>query len=77
MIQTSPQTQIVFPVSGMTCTGCQSTVERALLATAGVVSAKADRIAGTATVVFDPERANVPQLIAAVLATGYGASAPR
>lgn len=41
-------------ISGMTCTGCSSSIEGALVALAGVRSASVDHVSGTAVVLLDP-----------------------
>jgi len=62
---------IKLPVSGMTCGGCARSVERKLTSVPGVSSAKVDLNEATATVEFDPDRAQVPSLIAAVEQLGF------
>ncbi|QPV61841.1 heavy-metal-associated domain-containing protein [Halosimplex litoreum] len=59
-------------VTGMSCGGCEQSVEDALEGVAGVESATADREAESATV--DGE-ADPDDLVAAVEAAGYEASA--
>jgi len=58
-------------ISGMTCSGCVSSVTRVLKAVPGVVDAQVTLTPGQATVEFDPERANATQLRAAVEDAGY------
>lgn len=41
-------------VSGMTCGGCERSVQKALTSRQGVASAKADHAAGVVAVEFDP-----------------------
>ena len=59
-------------VEGMSCSGCEQTVQEALLSVSGVESADVDRKAETATVEGD---ADVDELVAAVNDAGYSASA--
>ncbi|WP_135363090.1 heavy-metal-associated domain-containing protein [Halosimplex halophilum] len=59
-------------VTGMSCGGCEQSVEEALEGVAGVESASADREAETATVEGD---ADTDDLVAAVEDAGYEASA--
>ncbi|MUV61125.1 heavy metal-associated domain-containing protein [Halobacterium sp. CBA1126] len=59
-------------VEGMSCGGCESTVEDALEGVAGVDSASADRERDAATVEGD---ADPDALVAAVEDAGYDASA--
>ncbi|MGE5561573.1 MAG: heavy-metal-associated domain-containing protein [Chloroflexota bacterium] len=62
---------MVFKISGMTCSHCEQTVTSALRAVDGVSDATVSAKAGTATVTFDPVKASVPKLKAAVAAAGY------
>jgi copper chaperone CopZ len=63
----------VFAVQGMTCTGCEIGVERALRRVPGVVTANADYHSGTARVEYDPSRARPEDLVAAIRSLGYDA----
>ena len=60
------QTTLTLPVSGMTCSACQSHVERALRETPGVGHAEVNIMTHTARVTFDPQVARPEQLIQAV-----------
>jgi len=68
--------RITFPVAGMTCAACQSAVERALTRTDGVSAASVNLMLHAATVTFDPQRVDVPQLLDAVRDVGYDAAPP-
>ena len=46
--------KVQIKVSGMTCGGCERSVQNALTSRQGVASAKADRTAGVVSVEFDP-----------------------
>lgn len=46
--------KVSIKVSGMTCGGCERSVQNALTSRQGVSTAKADRTAGLVTVEFDP-----------------------
>jgi len=53
-------------VSGMTCGGCERSLQNALTSRQGVASAKADHVAGKVAVEFDPAliaRAGLEQAI--------------
>jgi len=63
-----PQT-VVLDVQNMTCELCPITVKKALDKVPGV--AKIDLAKKTATVKFDPERANVAALVKATTNAGY------
>jgi copper chaperone len=68
---------VTLPVSGMTCGGCARSVERKLSATAGVSKVQVNLDKALATVEFDPQRAKVPELIAAIEQLGYQVPAAR
>ena len=73
-----PQTRrVTFPVTGMTCAACQSTVERALTRTAGVSAASVNLMLHAATVTYDPARVDVTGLLDAVRDIGYDAAPPQ
>lgn len=59
-------------VDGMSCGGCEESVEKALRGVTGVVEAEADRERGIAKVEGD---ADAQDLVAAVEDAGYRASA--
>jgi Cu+-exporting ATPase len=56
----------------MTCASCVRRVERALTKVPGVSEAAVNLATEKATVVFDPERADVGSLVGAVERSGYG-----
>ena len=60
-----------FAVRGMHCAACVGKVERALRAVPGVADAAVNLATERATVQWNPERADVPALAAAVAAAGY------
>lgn len=57
-------------ISGVGCEHCASRVGNALLALDAVLQADVDADTGEAVVAFDPRRADVPDLLAAVAAAG-------
>lgn len=63
---------VTITVEGMSCSGCEQTVEGALEEVAGVERASADRETDSATVEGD---ADAGALVAAVDAAGYEARA--
>jgi len=69
----APQT-IIIDVKNMTCAVCPITVRKALEKVHGVASVKVDLAAKTATVTFDPDKANAAALIKATTEAGYPAS---
>jgi mercuric ion binding protein len=75
--QSAPQdpTQVVqLEVVGMTCTGCEVTVKKALTKIDGVYEAKASYQTNSAEVTIDPTKVDEQKLIEAVNQTGYKAS---
>ena len=58
-------------IRGMTCDNCVRKVENALRGSPGVREVKVDRVAGRATVTFDPTQTDIPALHDALLKSGY------
>ena len=69
----SPQT-LVLDVQNMTCSLCPITVKKSLQGVAGVVDAKVDLGKKTATVTFDPDKANIDTLVKATTNAGFPAT---
>jgi Cu+-exporting ATPase len=67
---------LTIPVSGMTCAGCSSRVQRALEKAAGVSAANVNLMTNSATVDYDPLTTTPERLVAAIRQTGYGAELP-
>ncbi|WP_051331396.1 sulfite exporter TauE/SafE family protein [Methylocaldum szegediense] len=63
-----------FRVGGMHCQGCETTIEQAVAQISGVRSVKADFVAGTATITFDPARTDPKQIVGAIDSQGYQCS---
>ena len=70
VLAADPQT-VVLDVQNMTCELCPITVKKALDKVPGVATTKIDFAKKTATVKFDPERANVAALVKATTNAGY------
>jgi mercuric ion binding protein len=68
-----PQT-VTLDVKNMTCTLCPITVRKALEKVPGVADAKVDFDRKTATVTFDPDKADATALIKATTEAGYPSS---
>jgi P-type Cu+ transporter len=66
--------RVDLSITGMTCAACVRRVEQSLSRSPGVVSAAVNLATARATVEYDPAATNIPQLVRAVEATGYGAS---
>ncbi len=61
-------------VSGMTCSGCVSSIEKALLRAPGVEAATVSLESGKVDVAVEPGGANQQQLIEVVERAGFGAA---
>lgn len=70
VLAADPQT-VVLDVQNMTCELCPITVKKALDKVPGVAATKIDLAKTTATVKFDPDRANVAALVKATTNAGY------
>src|SRR5258705_11047993 len=71
----SPE-RITIPVTGMTCSACQSFVQRTLASQAGVQEAAVNLMLHNATGTFDPGGTSASALGEAIRGTGYGAEIP-
>ena len=65
--------RIDLPISGMTCASCAAKIEKALARVPGVSRSAVNFAAEEATVVFDPDQADIPQLIEKIKDLGYEA----
>lgn len=66
--------RVVLRVDGMSCATCEIAVRRALRQVDGVASADVSVATNSATIDFDPRKANADKLVAAVNSTGYRGS---
>jgi copper chaperone len=66
---------ITLKVEGMSCGGCVASVTRVLKAVPGVADVKVQLSPGIAEVNYDPARAGVPALKAAIEGAGYAVAA--
>jgi Cu+-exporting ATPase len=64
--------EVEFGVTGMTCASCVRRIEKALSKVEGVQEASVNLATERARVVYDPARASLAQLEAAVTKAGYG-----
>ena len=67
-----PQARVELPITGMTCTNCANTVQRALRKVDGVVEANVNYASEKASITYIPGAANRQDLIQAVEKAGYG-----
>ena len=62
-----------FAVTGMTCAACSAHVERAVSKLDGVTEASVNLMLGSLSVQYDQQKVTAEDIIAAVIAGGYGA----
>jgi len=60
-----------YLVEGMTCSGCERTVQRVVSNLEGVSSVQADAGAATVSVEYDPQKVTVDEIRSAVNKVGY------
>lgn len=66
--------EVVLPVEGMDCSGCELNIEFALATVDGVSEAKADHWAKTVKVAFDPSVTSEAELRRTIDDIGYRVS---
>lgn len=65
---------IELAVSGMSCTGCEQRIEKALARCDGVLRNSADHKTGKVQVVFDPKKTSEQSVRSCVERAGYEVS---
>ena len=75
-VSTISPARITIPVTGMTCSACQSFIQRTLVTHAGVKDAVVNLMLHNATVTFDPGVTSASALVDILRGTGYGAEIP-
>lgn len=65
---------VTFKIKGMTCTGCESRIERALKKEKGIANAIVSYSKGTALVTYDPACIDIPEIVEILKSLGYEAS---
>lgn len=68
--------EVVIPVEGMTCPGCEANVERAVRKLRGVIYVKADHRKGEVRMKFEKGSVKLEDMIEAIRRAGYKASRP-
>jgi len=58
-------------INGMTCTGCENTVQEAVTKIPGIISVKASHLDSTAVVSFDPAKTSIAAIGDVVTEAGY------
>jgi Cu+-exporting ATPase len=75
-VSSGSQARVTIPVTGMTCSACQSFIQRTLAGQAGVQDAAVNLMMHNATVTFDPGVTSASTLVDTIRGTGYGAEMP-
>lgn len=73
-IQESQVRTITLDIKGMTCTGCETTVENAASGVEGVLKAEASYDTGRATIKYDKSKTGRKEIVAAINKTGFTVS---
>lgn len=60
-----------YLVEGMSCSGCERTVQRIVQNVSGVTAATADLKSATVSVEYDPSKTTLDQIRAAINSVGY------
>ena len=68
---TSTTTKGTYLVEGMTCSGCERTVQRVIGNLEGVASAKADLSSSTVEVEYNSSRVTIDKIKSAINNVGY------
>src|SRR5471032_422068 len=69
---TTPNTEVTFALTGMTCAACVRRIEKALNRVQGVQEANVNLATEMARVIYDPSIATLPKMQAAIDKAGYG-----
>lgn len=69
--QTSNVQKVELSIDGMTCTGCESAIQKTIDAFEGVYSSKADHQSGMAIIEIDSLAANITTIEEAINELGY------
>jgi copper chaperone CopZ len=70
-VQESQVQTITFDIEGMTCTGCEASVENAASGVNGVLEADASYDTGKATIKYDQSKTDRETIVAAINKTGF------
>jgi len=70
-------TRIDLPITGMSCASCAAKIEKGLARVEGVSKATVNFAAEKATVLFHPDRTDVPHLVEKIRDLGYEAKAEK
>ena len=71
MVKKSNVFKKVIEVEGMTCVGCEVTLEKSVKSLPGIISFKASAKDNNAKVEFDKSQTNIDEIMEAIGKTGY------
>ncbi|NIA29910.1 MAG: mercuric transport protein MerTP [Actinobacteria bacterium] len=71
VVSTANMQQVNLKINGMTCTGCETNINKAVSKVSGIIKVKSDYKTGSAVVRFDSSKASVAEIVNAVNAAGY------
>lgn len=75
--QKTDEKQVIIPVEGMSCFTCELSVEKALNNIDGVQSSQASAQKGNVSILYDPHKVAIEDLVKAINKTGYKALFPK
>ncbi len=61
----------IIPVEGMTCSGCELNIEKAVKKLDGIIKVKADHQKGEVNIKFEKGKVNINDMVKAINKTGY------
>ena len=70
-VLSGPAEKIEVSIQGMSCTGCEQTIQSGISKLEGVTSVKADYKKGMADIVYYPEITDTASIRSAITSTGY------
>ncbi len=74
LTETAHSSTAEFEIGGMTCASCVMRIEKKLKKVEGVKTANVNLATERGTVIYDPQKVTVPQLVGAIEAAGYKAT---
>lgn len=63
--------EVIIPVEGMTCSGCEFNIENAVKKLDGIIKVKADHQKGEVNIKFEKGKININDLVKAINKSGY------
>jgi copper chaperone CopZ len=73
--ETAELKKVEVSITGMTCTGCEQTIQTNVMKVEGIKSVKATHTEGKALVEYDASQADTSEIRAAITGSGYRVNA--